>query len=83
VALARREGARPAAPVLAGVVGAAAGSFGGHAWRGWAAQRVPDWQAALAEDAVAVLLALAATLPGRSRAAARPEPPGPVSAAFF
>jgi uncharacterized membrane protein len=76
-ALARRQQARPAAPVLAGVVGAAAGSFGGFAWREWAGQRVPDEQAALVEDAVAILLALAATLPGRSWSAST-EPPGPV-----
>jgi uncharacterized membrane protein len=78
-ALARRQRARPVAPVLAGIAGAAAGSFGGSAWRAWAARRVPDWQAALAEDAVAILLALAVALPGRSR----PTPadaPGPVSA---
>jgi uncharacterized membrane protein len=83
VALAHREGARPAAPVLAGVAGAAAGSFGGFAWREWADRRVPDWQAALVEDGVAVLLALAATLPGR-RGGTAPQPapgeaPGPVS----
>jgi uncharacterized membrane protein len=82
-ALARREGARPMAPVLAGVAGAAAGSFGGFAWREWADRRVPDWQAALVEDGVAVLLALAATLPGRrSSTAPEREPgeaPGPVS----
>jgi uncharacterized membrane protein len=64
VALARREEARPAAPVVAGVVGAAAGSFGGFAWRAWADRRVPDWQAALVEDAVAVVFALVATVPG-------------------
>jgi hypothetical protein len=38
---------------------------------------VPDLQAALAEDAVAILLALVATLPGRSWSAPA-EPPGPV-----
>jgi uncharacterized membrane protein len=65
VALARRAGALPAGPAVAGLLGAAAGSFGGFAWRTWADRRVPDWQAALAEDAAAVLLALAATLPGR------------------
>jgi uncharacterized membrane protein len=72
VALARREGARPAAPAVAGLLGAAAGSFGGFAWRQWADRRVPDWQAAVAEDAVAVLLALVATLPGRASAATVP-----------
>jgi uncharacterized membrane protein len=66
-AVARREGALPAAPAVAGLVGAAAGSFGGYAWRAWADRRVPDWQAALAEDAVAVVLALVATPPHRVR----------------
>jgi len=90
VVLARREGALPAAPAVAGLLGAAAGSFAGFGWRQWADRRVPDWQAAVAEDAVAVLLALAATLPGRRAAAAVPgtmvsagapaEPPGPVPA---
>jgi hypothetical protein len=69
--LAGREGADPALPVLAGVAGSAAGSFGGLAWRRWASSRVPDWQAALAEDVVAVALGLLACLPGRTR---RPRP---------
>ena len=64
--LATREGANGAAPVVAAALGALAGSFGGLAWRRWAAARVPDWQAALAEDAVAVALAAAACLPGRT-----------------
>jgi len=69
--LAGRAGANAALPVLAGVAGAAAGSFGGLAWRRWASARMPDWQAAVAEDVVAVALGLLACLPGR---AARPRP---------
>jgi uncharacterized membrane protein len=65
--LARRQGANAALPVLAGVAGAAAGSWGGLGWRRWAAGRMPDWQAAVLEDGAAVLLALAACLPGRRR----------------
>ncbi|HKG52015.1 MAG TPA: hypothetical protein VKB14_16385 [Actinomycetales bacterium] len=72
VALARRAGARPAAPAVAGLFGAGVGSFGGFAWRQWAGRRVPDWQAALVEDGVAVLLALAASLPGRTGAVRLP-----------
>jgi uncharacterized membrane protein len=64
--LAARERANAAAPVTAGLLGALAGSFGGVAWRRWASRRVPDWQAALAEDAVALALAAAACLPGRT-----------------
>jgi uncharacterized membrane protein len=81
VALARRASALPAGPVVAGVLGAAAGTFGGFAWRTWADRRVPDWQAAVAEDAVAVLLALAATLPGRVPESARVLSSVPPSAA--
>ncbi|GAB3685296.1 hypothetical protein [Angustibacter aerolatus] len=69
--LARREGVRPAAPVVAGLAGAAAGSWGGAAWRAFAARRVPDWQAALVEDAVALLLAALAALPTRRATATR------------
>ncbi|MCZ2804979.1 hypothetical protein O2W18_07705 [Modestobacter sp. VKM Ac-2983] len=65
--LARRQGQNAALPVLAGAAGAAAGSFGGLAWRRWAADLMPDWQAAVIEDGVAVVLALAACLPGRRR----------------
>ncbi|SCX56723.1 hypothetical protein SAMN03159343_3489 [Klenkia marina] len=66
-ALSTRENANAVVPVLAGLLGAGAGSWGGIGWRRWAAKRVPDWQAALIEDGVAVALALAATLPGRKR----------------
>jgi hypothetical protein len=65
--LAKRQGANAALPVLAGVLGSTAGSYGGLAWRRWAGARMPDLQAALLEDAVAVVLALAACLPGRRR----------------
>jgi uncharacterized membrane protein len=63
--LAGREGANGAAPVTAAALGALAGAFGGLAWRRWASSRVPDRQAALAEDAVALALAAVACLPGR------------------
>ncbi|SDY13295.1 hypothetical protein SAMN05661080_02422 [Modestobacter sp. DSM 44400] len=63
--LAGRDGANSAWPVLAGITGAAAGSFGGIAWRRWASKKVPDWQAAVLEDGVALLLAALACLPGR------------------
>ncbi len=69
--LASRERANGAAPVTAGVLGALAGSFGGLSWRRWASRRVPDWQAALAEDVLALGLAAAACLPGRRRARPR------------
>ena len=65
--LAKRQGANAALPVLAGIAGSVAGSFGGLAWRTWAGGRLPALQAALVEDGVAVLLALAACLPGRRR----------------
>ncbi len=52
------------AAVAVGVGAAAAGSYGGAAWRraatGGAGGR-PDWQGALAEDAVALSLAVAAS----------------------
>ena len=59
-ALARRQDVSPAYPVLIGVAGATAGAYGGAAWRRWAGARVPDWQGALAEDALALKLAFAA-----------------------
>ncbi|WP_138735023.1 hypothetical protein [Modestobacter excelsi] len=65
--LAKRQGANAALPVVAGIAGSAAGSFGGLAWRRWAGGRMPALQAALAEDGVALLLALAACLTGRRR----------------
>jgi hypothetical protein len=61
VALARREGAGLVVPALAGAAGGYAGSYGGAAWRSWAVGRMPDWQAALVEDAVAIGFAFVAT----------------------
>jgi hypothetical protein len=66
--LAAREDANAAVPVFAGIAGAVAGSFGGLAWRRWAATRMPDWQAAGLEDVASVTLAALACLPGRNRA---------------
>lgn len=63
-ALARRSGKGVVLPVLVGAAGAAAGTYGGLAWRTWADKRVPDWQAAVAEDAAAITLAKLAA--GRS-----------------
>ncbi|MGY1718783.1 hypothetical protein ACI8AG_07030 [Blastococcus sp. SYSU DS0552] len=65
--LAARELANGALPVVAGAAGTLAGSFGGLAWRRWAAERMPDTQAALVEDGVALALATLACLPGRTR----------------
>ncbi|WP_346619027.1 hypothetical protein [Blastococcus montanus] len=65
--LAARERSNGALPVVAGVVGALAGSYGGLGWRRWAAGRMPDLGAALVEDGVALALAAVACLPGRSR----------------
>lgn len=56
-ALARREGAPSMLPALVGVATAGGACFAGVAWREWAGQHVPDWQAALVEDAVALTLA--------------------------
>ena len=67
-ALSARQDANAAVPILAGLAGAAAGSWGGLGWRRWASKRVPDWQAAVLEDGVALALAFAATVPGRKRA---------------
>jgi uncharacterized membrane protein len=59
--LAHHGGFAPTSCMLAGSVGAAAGSFGGASWRRWAALRMPDWQGALMEDAAAITLAFAAS----------------------
>lgn len=59
-ALARGAGRGPGGVLLAvaaGVAGAAAGTWGGAAWRAWSAGRRPDWQGALVEDATAITLA--------------------------
>ena len=63
--LAARDHARPLLPVLAGAVGGLAGTYGGAAWRAWADGRIPAWQAAVAEDALALTLAAIACGPGR------------------
>jgi uncharacterized membrane protein len=61
--LARREDESVWVPVALGAAGAAAGSYAGAAWRRWAVRRVPDWQAAVAEDLVTFLIARYATRP--------------------
>jgi len=63
--LAGRAGARPFVPAAVGALGALAGAYGGFAWRAWAVDRMPAWQAAVAEDAVALGAAALACLPGR------------------
>jgi uncharacterized membrane protein len=63
--LAARDHARPVGPVLAGALGGLAGAYGGAAWRGWAVGRLPAWQAAVAEDALALTAAAIACAPGR------------------
>lgn len=65
--LAGRYGARPFAPAIAGAVAGLSGAYVGAAWRRWAVGRMPDWQAALLEDAVAIGAAAVAVLPGRRR----------------
>ncbi len=60
LALARRDHAAPAWPVIAGVAGAAVGAYGGAAWRRTSAASRADWHGAVAEDAVALLLAVVA-----------------------
>lgn len=62
-ALAHREHEPVWLPVALGAVGAAAGSYAGAKWRGWADRRVPDWQPAVAEDLVTALLARLAAKP--------------------
>ncbi len=77
-ALSAREGANAVVPAVAAAAGAAGGSWGGLAWRRWAGQRVPDWQAALVEDGVALALAAVACLSGRtSRRASTVDGPAP------
>ena len=65
--LATRSGANGALPATAGVVGAAAGSVAGAAWRRWAGGRLPATTAALLEDGVALALAALACRPGQVR----------------
>jgi uncharacterized membrane protein len=63
VILARGAGLSPrqsVVPLLAGVLGTAAGAYGGAAWRRWASRSRPDWQGSVAEDTVALSLAYTA-----------------------
>ena len=55
--LARHAEVASGACLVAGALGAAVSTYGGVAWRGWAAKRWTDWQGALIEDAVALALA--------------------------
>lgn len=59
--LARRAEAGVLVPLLLGAAGAAAGTWGGAAWRAAAVGRRPDWQAAVVEDVVALSLTAFAT----------------------
>ncbi|GAA3594864.1 hypothetical protein GCM10022223_07470 [Kineosporia mesophila] len=60
-ALSRRQNRNVVLPAVAAAAGAALGTWGGHAWRAWAADRMPAWQAALMEDVVAASVALLAS----------------------
>lgn len=60
-ALAHREDEPVWLPVALGAAGAVAGSYAGAAWRRWAGARRPDWQAAVAEDLLTLLIARYAT----------------------
>ncbi|WP_435738492.1 hypothetical protein V5D56_07880 [Cellulosimicrobium sp. PMB13] len=51
------SGAPVVVAAVAGALGAAAGTWGGAAWRGLAVGKRPDWPGAVAEDVVAVALA--------------------------
>jgi uncharacterized membrane protein len=62
VLLARRAGVGALLPAVLAAAASAAGTWGGAAWRRWAARRGPDWPAALTEDVVAIALAGAATV---------------------
>ncbi|BEP14219.1 hypothetical protein acdb102_25300 [Acidothermaceae bacterium B102] len=61
--LAYREDESVWVPIALGAAGAAAGSYAGAFWRRWAVQRMPDWQAAVAEDIVTLVLARSAARP--------------------
>ena len=63
--LAFREHGPAWTPIALGAAGTVAGSYAGAAWRRWAVRRVPDWQAALAEDVVTGLVAWYAVRAGR------------------
>jgi uncharacterized membrane protein len=62
-ALAHREQEPVWIPTALGAAGAVAGSYAGAAWRRWAGKRAPDWQGAVAEDVVTLLLARYAATP--------------------
>jgi uncharacterized membrane protein len=47
-------------PALAGATGAVVGAVAGTRWRKLAGGRIPDWQAGLVEDVVALGLAVVA-----------------------
>jgi uncharacterized membrane protein len=64
--LAHREHEPPWIPIALGAAGTVAASYAGGAWRRWAVRRVPDWQAALAEDLLTGLVARYATRRGIS-----------------
>lgn len=55
--LAHRHGVRVTLPALTAATGAAAGSFAGTFWREATADHMPDWAAAVIEDATALALA--------------------------
>ena len=63
--LARRASASPVVPALVAAAAGFASAHAGASWRRWAVGRMPDWQAALIEDAVAIGAAAAACLPRR------------------
>lgn len=69
-ALAKGAGCAPAAPAVAGAAGALAGSYLGAAWRAWSSVRAPGVVGALAEDVVAITLAVLASRSGASHAVA-------------
>lgn len=58
--LARRAGRRVWLPAATAAAFSTVGTWGGAAWRAWAAQRGPDWRGAIAEDLVALACTTAA-----------------------
>lgn len=58
--VARQNETDVASAVILGAVGALTGSYAGAWWRHWAGERMPDWQAALMEDAVALTMTVSA-----------------------
>ncbi|WP_454049704.1 hypothetical protein [Cellulomonas sp. Marseille-Q8402] len=62
--LARQRGRNVVVPAATAALFSAAGTWGGAAWRAWAAQRGPDFRGAFAEDAVAITLATLASRRG-------------------